>query len=158
MLCREICEASGIKVAISLSDPSMVEFCRDGLEQMLGNGIDQLFCNEEEALAWAGTDRIDVAIAELKDIAPELYVTLGAQGSVAVDRGVQHHADGVPVKPIDTNGAGDMYAGACIAARVQGASGYDAARFANHCAAELVTRYGARLGSVTDYRNLRATF
>ncbi len=152
--CREVCEANGVSVAVSLSDPSMVEFCRPTLEAMLGNGVNQLFCNEEEALSWAGTDRLDVAIAELKDIAPEVYLTLGAQGSLAISRDGRHEAPGVKVQAIDTTGAGDIYAGAVLAARCRDASPIDAARFANRCAAELVTRYGARLDNVNDYETL----
>jgi len=156
--CREVCEANKAKVAVSLSDVSMIQFCRDGLVEMLGNGIDQLFCNEEEALAWAGTDRLDIALQELKDIACEVYVTLGAKGSIAMSRDGTHDAPGVVVKPVDTTGAGDIYAGACLAARAQGASALDAARFANHCAAELITHYGARLQTISDYQQLRAQF
>lgn len=158
VFCREVCEANGVNVSLSLSDPSMVEFCRDGLEQMLGNGIDHLFCNEEEALSWAGTDRMDVAIAELKDIAPEVYITLGAAGSLAVTNGHAEQAPGIKVDPVDTTGAGDIYAGACLAARCRGASPHDAARFANHCAAELVKHYGARLPSADAYQSLLAQF
>ena len=156
--CRELCEAHGVQVAVSLSDVSMVEFCRDGLMDMLGNGVHQLFCNEEEALAWANTDRMDVAIAELKDIGRELYITLGAKGSLAVSAEGIGEAPGVTVQPVDTTGAGDIYAGACLAARCEGASPVEAARFANHCAAELVTHYGARLKQQDDYLALRARF
>ena len=156
--CREICEAHGVKVAVSLSDPSMVEFCRDGLNRMLGNGVDLLFCNEEEALTWADTDRLDIAIAELKDIAPELYITLGAKGSVAIMDGQVKQAEGYAVKAVDTTGAGDIYAGAALVARCRGASAVDAARFANFSAAELVTHHGARLRSLEDYQRLNETF
>jgi len=156
--CREMSESHGVGVSVSLSDVSMVEFCREGLERMLGNGIAALFCNEEEALAWANTDRLDVAIAELKDIAKEVYVTLGAKGSMAISRDGMHEAPGIAVQPIDTTGAGDIYAGACLAARCQDASPLEAARFANHCAAELVTHYGARLKSIAAYTGLRNSF
>ena len=156
--CREVAQQAGIYTAVSLSDPSMVEFFRDGLTAILGNGVHTLFCNEEEALAWAGTDRLDIAVAELKDIAPELYITLGAKGSTAVLDGHAYTAEPVTVKPVDTNGAGDMYAGAVLAARVSGADPRAAARFGNHCAAELVRHFGARLPSVAAYATLRAAF
>jgi len=156
--CRELSQAHNVQIAVSLSDVSMVQFCRDGLEQMLGNGIHQLFCNEEEALAWANTDRMDVAVAELKDIAQEVYITLGAQGSLAVSTHGRHQAPGIAVQPVDTTGAGDIYAGACLTALCEGANPLDAARFANHCAAELVTHYGARLPRLSDYTALKTQF
>lgn len=156
--CRELSEAHGVQVAVSLSDVSMVEFCRDGLNDMLGNGVHQLFCNEEEALAWANTDRMDIAISELKDIGREVYITLGAKGSLAVSADGVGETPGIEVRPVDTTGAGDIYAGACLAARCEGASPVDAARFANHCAAELVTHYGARLQQQDDYLALKTRF
>ncbi len=156
VLCRQMAEANGVQVAVSLSDVSMVEFCREALQQMLGNGVDQLFCNEEEALAWAQTDRLDIAIAELKDIGREVYVTLGARGSLAIDAAGTGQAPGVQVQPVDTTGAGDIYAGACLVARSSGADPTAAAGFANACAAELVTHYGARLATQSDYQRLLA--
>ena len=51
--CRELAEEAGRTTCVSLSDPSMVALFRDNLEAMLGNGVSVLFCNEEEALAWA---------------------------------------------------------------------------------------------------------
>lgn len=156
--CREQAEQHNIGVAVSLSDPSMVEFFRDPLQNMLGNGVTQVFCNEEEALSWARTDRLDIAIAELKDIAPELYVTLGAEGSLAITPHHQGTAAGFEVDAIDTTGAGDIYAGAVIAARLNGAEPTDAARFANYCAAQIVARYGARFKTVQEYQALKAAF
>ena len=156
--CREVGSDSGVATAISLSDPSMVELFRDQLVAMLGNGCEVIFCNEEEALTWANTDRLDIAVAELKDISPEIYITLGAAGSVAVTQGTQHKAAGYEAKAIDTTGAGDIYAGACLAARLDGAEPATAARFANYCAAKLVAQYGARLNNAADYLALKDSF
>jgi fructokinase len=157
--CRELAERRGVKTAVSLSDPSMIQFFRDNLGQILGNGVDHLFCNEEEALSWARTDRIDVAVAELKDISRSCNITLGARGSLCVSStGATERVAGFEVHAIDTNGAGDIYAGACLAAWTRGAQPADAARFANFAAATLVQRYGARLPSVNDYSRLSERF
>jgi len=149
---REMAERSGVKTALSLSDPSMVEFFRDSLVQILGNGVDHLFCNEEEALTWAGTDRLDVAVAELKDIGRHLNITLGAKGSLAVSRDGQFMVDGFPAKAVDTTGAGDIYAGGCLYGWSQGMSAAEAAGLGNYAAATLVQAYGARLRSNNQYQ------
>ena len=156
--CHEAAASSGVATAVSLSDPSMVEFCRDSLTSILGNGVEVLFCNEEEALSWAKTDRLEIAVAELKDIAQELYVTVGAKGSIAVTKSGVQTAKGYPAQAVDTTGAGDIYAGACLAARLGGASAVEAARFANHCASALVAQYGARFARPSDYQLLRERF
>ena len=156
---RAIAQTSQVQTAISLSDISMVTIFKDNLQRILGNGVHSLFCNEEEALAWANTDRLDVAISELKDIAREVFVTVGARGSVVVDEhGRRQESPGLAVTPIDTNGAGDIYAGACLAARCQGADPFNAAKFANHAAAHLITQYGARLKTLQAYAELKHAF
>ena len=152
-----LANASSTQVALTLSDISMIEFCRDGLTAIMGDGVDTLFCNADEATAWAKTDRLDIAISELKDIAKELYVTLGSQGAEVCNLEGRWQVGGESVVAVDTNGAGDMYAGACLAARLQGAEAIDAARFANRAAARVITQFGARLPSLTDYQLLRAS-
>ena len=154
--CHQIAKDAGTLVALTLSDVSMITFCKEGLTAMLGDGVHTLFCNAEEALAWSKTDRLDVAIAELSDIAQELYVTLGASGAQAVTREGSWRAPGEAVAPLETSGAGGIFAGACLAARLQGASPRDAAAFANRAAAKIITQFGARLPHVDDYKSLMA--
>jgi fructokinase len=156
--CHEIAREKGIQTAITLSDVAMVSFFRDSMTSIIGNGVDTLFCNAEEALSWAQTDRLDIAINELKDIAPELYITLGSDGAQVVTSNASTNIPGIPVKAIDTNGAGDIYAGACLAARRQGANPQNAARFANHAAAHLIQLFGARLASVQAYADLKTSY
>ena len=158
ILCREIAETHGVKTALTLSDPSMVRHFRDQLTTMLGEGVDHLFCNEEEALGWARTDRLDVAINELKDVGRAINITLGARGSLIASGRQRKEVAGFPVRPIDTNGAGDIYAGACLYAWSRGATEEEAARFANYAAAQLVTRYGARLENVDTYRQVKRSY
>ncbi|MDH3640560.1 MAG: adenosine kinase [Gammaproteobacteria bacterium] len=156
--CRELAERSNVKTAVSLSDPSMVEFFRDEMQKILGNGVDHLFCNEEEALAWARTDRLDIAVRELKDIAADLNITLGSRGSLAISAHAERTAAGYPVDAVDTNGAGDIYAGACLYGWCADMAPEQAAAFGNFAAATLVQRYGARLKTVGDYQQVLAAF
>ncbi len=156
--CRELAERSGVKTAVSLSDPSMVEFFRDDMEKILGNGVNHLFCNEEEALTWAKTDRLDIALQELKDIAQALNITLGSRGSLAVEQHAEHRAPGYPVAAVDTNGAGDIYAGASLYGWCAGMDPAQAAAFGNFAAASLVQSYGARFRQGTEYQAVLEQF
>lgn len=155
---REVAESAGANTSLSLADPSMVTGFRNGLEDMLGNGVTHLFCNEEEALTWAGTDRLDIAVAELGDIAPFVNITLGARGSLAVARGTREHVLGMSVHAVDTTGAGDIYAGAVLHARNGAADAKEAARFGNFAAAELVAKHGARLPDLAAYAALKRRY
>ena len=155
---RQLADEFEVPAAVSLSDPSMVTFFGDQLERLLGNGVHWLFCNEEEALTWAGTDRLDLAIAELKDIGRTCFITLAARGSISVANGRRREVPGFAVHALDTTGAGDIYAGACLHGLRLGMAEPDAARFGNHAAAALVQQYGARLRTPAEYRQLLKDF
>jgi len=156
--CMELAHTEQVETAVSLSDPSMVELFRDNLTRMLGNGVDHLFCNEEEALSWAKTDRLDIAINELKDIAQGLNITLGERGSLAITGSAQYEVGAYPAKVIDTNGAGDIYAGACLYGWSVGMEPVQAASFANFAAGNLVGLYGARFKTIQAYGSVLAQF
>ena len=40
--------------SLTLSDPNMVKFFRESMEAMIGDGVDLLFANEDEAMELAG--------------------------------------------------------------------------------------------------------
>lgn len=149
---RERAQERGVKSAVSLSDVSMVNFCREQLTRILGNGVDVLFCNEEEALAWAKTDRLDIAARELSDIGRSVSITMGKRGCLVVEGDHQEAVPGYPAKAVDTNGAGDVFAGASLFALSRGLAAPSAAAFGNFAAAALVESYGARFRSPSVYR------
>lgn len=151
---RAIAERAGLATTLTLSDPSMIELFRDNLVDILGNGIDHLFCNEEEALTWAKTDRMDIAATELSDIARGVSITLGAAGSMVVSKSKRAQLPGVKVKVVDTSGAGDIYAGATLFAMAAGWEAERGALLANHAAAQVVSQFGARLESSERYQQL----
>ncbi|ABK45774.1 PfkB domain protein [Magnetococcus marinus MC-1] len=138
--------ANGVKTALSFSDVNMVKFFRDGFSQMLGeSGVDLIFCNAEEALAFAETDDMAQATAALKKQSRTFVITLGAEGALLWDGQQEIQVAGQPAKAIDTNGAGDMFAGAFFYGITQGWDFTKAAQLACRCCAVLVTHAGARL-------------
>ena len=142
---RECAKANGVKTAISLSDPGMVEFFKDGLVEMIGDGVDLLFCNEAEAKGWAKTEDLDTAIESLKAVAKCFAVTRGAQGAVIINGDERIEIAATPVKALDTNGAGDMFAGAFLYALTAGYSLAEAGKLASAAAAQVVSSFGPRL-------------
>ena len=142
---RKIAEASNIKTALTFSDPNMVNFFKDGLNEMLGDGVDLLFCNEQEALTWADTDQLDTAIAKIKTVAKTFAVTLGSDGAIVFDGTTEHKIDPTPITALDSNGAGDMFAGAFLYALSEGVDFPAAGSFASKAAAQVVSQFGPRL-------------
>ncbi len=154
---REIAEEAGVKTAISFSDPGMVEFFREGMEAMVGEKVNLVFCNEAEALGWGQTDNLEVAIEKLKQVSDTFVITRGSEGAVTFDG--ESMADIPPhkVQAVDSNGAGDMFAGAFLYALSRGEDFPTAGRFASLAAGKIVANYGPRLPAA-DYPALRAEF
>lgn len=142
---RELARQHGVKVAMTFSDPAMVQFFKDGLLEMLGDGVDLLFCNEQEACLMAGTDNLDDAIAGLKKFAQTFAVTLGNKGAIAFDGKTLHKIAPHQVTAVDSNGAGDMFAGAFLYAITHGYDFAAAGRLASAASAQVVSQFGPRL-------------
>lgn len=142
---RKIAEANGVKTSLTLSDPAMVQFFRGGLEEMLGDGVDLLFANDVEAKAWSGQDDIEAAILGLGSIAKTAVVTLGSEGAAVLSGGKVIRIAPTPTKAIDTNGAGDMFAGAFLYGITHGYDHATAGRLASIAASTTVSHFGPRL-------------
>lgn len=142
---RRLAEQRGCKTALSLSDPAMVRFFRDGLQEMIGDGVDLLFCNQAEAMEFTGTDTLDAAVTALRPLARRFAITRGAEGALLFDGERSLTLAAHPVQAIDTNGAGDMFAGAFIYALTHGHDFGAAGRLASRASAQVVSQYGPRL-------------
>ena len=142
---RKLAERAGVKTALSLSDPNMVRFFKDGLKDMIGERLDMIFANEEEAMGMADADNLDDAVAYLKTIAREFAITRGPKGALVWDGEQAIDIRPVPVEPVDTVGAGDMFAGAFLYGLTQGWSHQRAGDLASAASAKLVTSLGPRI-------------
>ena len=142
---RELAEQKGVKTALTFSDPNMVKFFRDGLSEMLGDGVDLLFCNQDEALTWTQCDNVEAAAEQLKSLAKTFAITLGSKGALLYDGNDYIQVPATPVQALDTNGAGDMFAGAFLYGLSHDYSFQQAGALASKAAAQLVTQFGPRL-------------
>ncbi len=142
---RAIAKEAGVALAVTLSDMSMINFCRAGLDAMVGDGLDYLFCNEEEAQVWCGSKDLEAICSQLGQIARVVCLTRSAKGCLVLEGGHRTEVTAQPVKALDTNGAGDMFAGAFLYAVTHGHSHFQAAQLANLAAGTVVSQYGNRL-------------
>ena len=142
---RTYAQENRIKTALSFSDPGIVSFFRDGILEIIGEKIDLIFCNEDEALSWANTEKLEDALTALKNITKTFVVTLGANGAITFDGKIENQISPEKVEAIDTNGAGDMFAGAFLYAITRGENYLEAGKFANFAASKIVQHFGPRL-------------
>ncbi len=142
---REIAEKNNIKTALTFSDPFVVEYFRDAFTETIGDGIDLLFCNEVEALSYTGKNSIDEAIDVIKTFSKTFAITLGANGAVVFDGSSIINIDAHPVQALDTNGAGDLFAGAFMYGLTHGQNFEQAGNLASKASSIIVGQFGPRL-------------
>jgi sugar/nucleoside kinase (ribokinase family) len=142
---KKIAQKNDVKVALTLSDLGMVRHFRTEIEEMIGSGIDLLFCNFEEASEFARSSNIEEVMDKVKKIAKTFVITRGAKGAIIFDGNNFQHVEAPKVTPIDTTGAGDLFAGTFLYAITHGKNFQHAGALACKAASKLVTQYGARL-------------
>ena len=134
-----------VKVALTVSDPFLIQLCRDEFWELIKGPVDLLFCNIEEARSLTKKhDPADCA-QEIHQHAAAVALTLGEDGSLLMQDNQLIPIEGVSVEAIDTTGAGDMYAAGILYGITNGLSWKQAGHLASHAAARVVSQLGARL-------------
>ena len=131
--------------AVSLSDAGIVHGFKDKFLEIESYGIDMIFCNDDEAEAFAGTNDLDQAIEYFKSKPYMTAITKGSEGSVVISNGKKIFSPAVKIDPIDSNGAGDMYAGSFMHAYLNGYDIQTCAEFSNYASSKIVETFGPRL-------------
>jgi sugar/nucleoside kinase (ribokinase family) len=142
---RILAQENGVKVAVTLSDLAMVRHFRTQIEEMMGEKVDLLFANFEEAAEFAGSSNLEEILDKIGKVATSYAITRGSKGAIVFDGEHFHHVEAPKVNPIDTTGAGDLFAGTFLYAITHGKNFHQAGTLACMAASKLVTQYGARL-------------
>jgi sugar/nucleoside kinase (ribokinase family) len=132
------------RVAISCSDGFIIDVFGDRLRSVLQRA-DLVFCNEREGTGLAQTDSVHDAYNYLVATYPNAVLTAGAEGSRVRWNGLDAEIPAYKVQPVDTTGAGDMYAGAFLYGVLHRHHPEHAGRLASYASAQVVAQYGARL-------------
>ena len=131
--------------ALSLSDAGIVNGFRDEFKKIESHGIDMIFCNDDEAIAFAGTETFDDAVSFYKEQAYMIAITKGSEGSLIIKNGKEIFSPAESINPVDTNGAGDMFAGSFMHAYLNGFDLASCAEFSNFASSKIVETFGPRL-------------
>jgi sugar/nucleoside kinase (ribokinase family) len=142
---KKLAEANQVKTALTFSDPNMVKYFQKEFDEIIGPGVDLLFCNESEAMEYTKKHTVKEAREELKKIAKTFCITLGANGATVYDGQTFIDIEPYRVQAIDTNGAGDMFAGAFLYGITHGHTHAQAAKLASLASSKIVAKYGPRL-------------
>ena len=134
-----------VKIALSLSDPGIVMGFKDKFNEIESFGLDYIFGNDDEAMAFVDAAKIEEALIKLQEKSYTSIITMGEEGSVVVTNDEIINTPNVNINPIDTNGAGDMFAGSFLYALLQNHDLRSCAEFANYGASRVVETFGPRL-------------
>ncbi|MDD6142971.1 MAG: PfkB family carbohydrate kinase [bacterium] len=114
--------------------------------------VDWLIPSEEFALKMTGAATAEEAAQQLYDTYhPELVVlTQGVRGGILLDEKGMRRYESYKVEVKDSNGCGDTFHGAFVAAKIHGLDNDAACKYASAAAAVKCTRLGARYAMATD--------
>jgi sugar/nucleoside kinase (ribokinase family) len=137
--------AAGVPLALTLSDPFVVERHRQYLAAMVASELHILFANEAEIVTLTGTATIEQAADAIRRPGLVAFLTRGEHGSLVVTGEETLVVPAAEVDVVmDTTGAGDLFAAGALHGLALGAELGDCARLGSLAAAEVISHIGAR--------------
>ena len=136
--------AAGQQTALSLSDAFCVDRHRDGFRRLIAEGVDILFANEVEVCSLYEVNSFAEAAVKAAADVKLAVLTRSEAGSLILHEGRIIEIAPVPVRVVDTTGAGDAYAAGFLAAYTRGHGLEAAGRLGAKAASLAISRIGAR--------------
>jgi sugar/nucleoside kinase (ribokinase family) len=146
--CIEAMEQSnkiGIKTSFTFSDSFLVDRFPDDFRRVAKEYCDLVFCNADEAKQLWETESLEECAQKFAEVVEMAFITDGATGCVVVHDKKIAKVDGFKADAVDTNGAGDSFAGGALYALTHGKSPLEAAKWGNYFASQIVQVFGPRL-------------
>ncbi len=154
---RKACQAAkgaDRHVALSLSDPFVVDRHREELFRLIREDVDILFGNEEEIFQLYQANDVETAIERLRAANVLACMTRGAKGAVVFDGDATVTVPAMEVEEVvDTTGAGDLFAAGFLYGYTHGRDLEGCAKLGVMAAAQIIAQMGAR--AETPLREVR---
>ncbi|MDO4450786.1 MAG: adenosine kinase [Moraxella sp.] len=154
-LCQ-VAKEQGVDIVVSFADPAVIKFAKDVILSWLTGGVDMIFCNMDEAKLFADTDDEATTVQALLAHTKKAIITNGAKPTTIATKDGVHLYDVPSANVVDTNGAGDNFAGAYLYALSQGLDDGACVALAGSVASRVVAQFGARLNKA-DYGIIKNT-
>jgi len=104
-----LAQEAGAKISFDLASFEIAKEHKDHILYLLDRYVDLIFCNEEEAMALLGLSE-EAACDALAKICEVGIVLMGPKGCYVRKGEHKTHCPAYPVDPLDTTGAGDLFA------------------------------------------------
>jgi sugar/nucleoside kinase (ribokinase family) len=144
-LAMGIAHRAGRTVSLTLSDSMCVERHREEWLTLVDNEVDLLFANQHEIMSLYQVSDLDSAVAAVRGRGEAAVITRSELGSLVVTADAVHEVPATPVeRPVDTTGAGDLFAAGFLHGLTHGMPLPECARLGGLAAAEIISHFGAR--------------
>ena len=148
--CQKTFEQSrrlNVRTAFTFSDSFLIDRFADDFRNLVESQCDIVFCNADEAKKFCGNDSLEACAKSIGKTVPLVFLTNSEKGCLVVENGIVSEVAGFPVRPIDTVGAGDAFAGGTLFGLAKGFDPTRSARWGNYLASRVVSQFGPRLPS-----------
>jgi sugar/nucleoside kinase (ribokinase family) len=108
-LAVELAKEHGLVVSLDMASYNVVEANKEFLLSIISEYVDIVFANEDEARSLTGMEP-EEALDELSKLVEIAVVKTGSSGSLVKSGSDTYKIGIIEVTPIDTTGAGDLYA------------------------------------------------
>ena len=136
--------SAGLKVCLDLASYNIVEDNREFFREMISEYVNVLFANEEEIRALSGLSPEQGALS-IQDQAELVVIKMGAEGSFCILGGEMIRIGVRPSTPVDTTGAGDLYASGFIYGLMNGKSPEVCGKMGAVLAGRVIELIGAKM-------------
>lgn len=117
----KLAKKNGLKVSLDMASYNVVEDNLEFLKTIVAEYVDIVFANEEEAKSFTGKEP-EEAVHVFGDQCEIAVVKVGKEGSMIKHKGELFRVDAIQTNPVDTTGAGDLYAAGFLYGLIQGQS------------------------------------
>jgi sugar/nucleoside kinase (ribokinase family) len=140
----QLAKEAGLMVSIDLASYNIVAENINFLQDFVAKYVDIVFANEEEATTFTKLPA-EQAVHVIAQQAYLAIVKVGAKGSYIKQGDTLLHIPAEKVKPIDTTGAGDVYAAGFLYGYANNLPLSRCAEIGTLCAAQVIEEIGAKI-------------
>lgn len=152
----ELAKAAGARISFDLANFELVHAYKSAIIDLVSKYVDVLFANGDEAKALTQRNP-QRGCAIMRDLCEVAVVSLGKNGCWIANGVEQMHCPAYPLHPVDTTGAGDLFAAGFLHGYLQNKPLPLCAHYGAKIAAAVVQVMGAELPQVT-WQALREEF